>query len=109
MKMVIKVVFCVMALSLVSPAIAKGGKGGGGKGGGIGGKSHYQIKPSTQTTSTKKEQERSKVSYRFGGGSSGSSNNHPCRQHGGFSHCEVSTGKYVCKDSSVVVGNKVCR
>lgn len=109
MKMAVKAVICVVALSLVSPAIAKGGKGGG-KGGFK--SSSYTIKPSTSksTTTTKEETERPKVGYRFGGsGVASNSNNHPCRQHGGFSHCEVSTGKYVCKDSSVVVGNKVCR
>lgn len=107
MKMAVKAVICVVALSLVSPAIAKGGKGGG-KGGFK--SSSYTIKPSTSksTTTTKEQTERPKVGYRFGGGSSGGSNNQICRYNGGISHCDAQ-GKYVCKDGTISKTTKVCQ
>lgn len=107
MKMAVKAVICVVALSLVSPAIAKGGKGGG-KGGFK--SSSYTIKPSTSksTTTTKEQTERPKVGYRFGGGSSGNGSNQICRYNGGISHCDAQ-GKYVCKDGTISKTTKVCQ
>lgn len=113
MKIILKAVACVMALSLtISPVLAKGGKGGGGRGG----KSSYKIKPNASykvkpsTKTAEQASERPKVNYRFGGGgnSGGSGSSEVCRHNGGISHCNAQ-GKYVCKDNTISTSTKVCK
>lgn len=115
MKIILKAVACVMALSLtISPVLAKGGKGGGGRGKSsykIKPNASYKVKPSTKSTKTAEQTgERPKVNYRFGSGgnSGGSSSSEVCRHNGGISHCNAQ-GKYVCKDNTISTSTKVCK